>query len=95
MLESLLYRAHQLRVPFHPPFEPAAVEAAARALAAVEIGELLAAVVGHHSTVKAVRDRLQTLHAAAQVFASRRRPAARSWRRSIRSSARAKKASTT
>ncbi|HVV16051.1 MAG TPA: UvrD-helicase domain-containing protein [Polyangia bacterium] len=71
MLESLLYRAHQLRVPFQPPFEPAAVDAAARALAAIEIGELLAAVAGHHSTVKAVRDRLQTLHTAAQVFATR------------------------
>ncbi len=70
MLESLLYRAHQLRVPFEPPFEPSAVDAAARALAATEIGELLAAVVGHHSTVKAVRDRLQTLHAAAQLFAT-------------------------
>ncbi len=71
MLEQMLYRAHQLRVPFQPPFEPAAVEAAARALAAVDLGELLTAVVGHHSTVKAVRDRLQALHAAAQAFAAR------------------------
>ncbi len=71
MLEKTLYRAHQLRVPFQPPFEPAAVEAAARAVAALDLGELLAAVVGHHSTVKAVRDRLQALYGAAQVFAAR------------------------
>jgi exodeoxyribonuclease V beta subunit len=69
-LEQLLYRAHQLRVPFHPPFQPDAVAEAARALAAQDPGALLAAVTGHHSRVKAVRERLQKLHAAALDFAA-------------------------
>ena len=68
-LETLLCRAYQLRVPFHPPFDPAAVAQAAQALAALPVAELLAAVTGHHSTVRAVRDRLQDLHAAATALA--------------------------
>ncbi len=68
-LEMMLYRAHQLRVPFHPPFDARAAAEAARDVAALDLGELQAAVAGHHSTVKAVRDRLQTLHAAAVRFA--------------------------
>ncbi len=68
-LEALLCRAYQLRVPFHPPFDPAAVAVAARALAALPVAELLAAVTGHQNTVRAVKERLTDLHAAAAAFA--------------------------
>ncbi len=66
MLERLLYRAHQLRVPLRPPFDARAVSAAARAVAALDLGELLAAVQARSSsTVTAVRNRLKPLHQAA------------------------------
>ncbi|HXJ18970.1 MAG TPA: UvrD-helicase domain-containing protein [Polyangia bacterium] len=66
MLGRLLYRAHQLGVPLRPAFDEAAIAAAARALAAVDLGELLSAVQSRSgSTVTAVRNRLKPLHRSA------------------------------
>jgi exodeoxyribonuclease V beta subunit len=65
-LERLLYVAHQLRVPFRPLFDERTIAATARAVAALDLGELLAAVQARSSsTVTAVRNRLKPLHQVA------------------------------